>query len=241
MLVRLLDLTSRNCFETISAFFHVVTTDEEAQLSGDPLKKIRPLHNEIKMKCLEFYQLLRELSIDERIVKSKARTHFRQYIRNTPTKWGFKYWVLADPTGYTVDFNLYCGKERTVPLSGQGLSYDVMELVQPFQLQVAITNAFVLHKWQLMMQGSRTPSESLFRDKVVLSIIRSYSPTPDPLSYPATCRVQHGSTAFSGSSRRCCYCQQRTRRYCPDCPFQPVLCQYADRDCHGEWHSPPSV
>ena len=93
-------------------------------------------------------------------------------------------------------------------------------------------------KWQLMMQGTRTPSESLFRDKVVLSIIRSYSPTPDPLSYPATCRVQHGSTAFSGSSRRCCYCQQRTRRYCPDCPFQPVLCQYADRDCHGEWHSP---
>ena len=77
-------------------------------------------------------------------------------------------------------------------------------------LEDGITNAFVLHKWQLMMQGTRTPSESLFRDKVVLSIIRSYSPTPDPLSYPATCRVQHGSTAFSGSSRRCCYCQQRT-------------------------------
>lgn len=88
------------------------------------------------MKCLEFYQPLRELSIDERMVKSKARSHFRQYIRNKPTKWGFKYWVLADPTGYTVDFNLYCGKDRTVPLSGQRLPYDVaMELVQPFQLQ----------------------------------------------------------------------------------------------------------
>ena len=35
-------------------------------------------------------------------------------------------------------------------------------------LEDGITNAFVLHKWQLMMQGTRTPSESLFRDKVVL-------------------------------------------------------------------------
>lgn len=387
VLVRLLDLMSRNRFETISAFFHVVTIDEEVQLAGDPLKKIRPLHNKIKVKCLEFYQPLRELSIDERIVKSKARTHFRQYIRNKPTKWGFKYWVLADPTGYTVDFNLYCGKQRTIPLSGQGLAYDVvMELVQPFQLQgyllfidnfytspallpalkelgigttgtlnisrrevpesvrtlakalnrsdvprgtgssnvyvcwrdkkcvtvlsnsypghadgtakrrskdhsgsysmldvpmpstvkhynqfmggvdlsdqligyhrllrqtkkywktllyhlleVAITIAFVLYKWQLMMKGARFPSESQFRDQVVLSIIRSYSPAPDPLSYPLTYTVQHGSKAFAGDSRRCCYCQKRTRRYCPDCPFGPVLCQYAERDCHGEWHSP---
>ena len=85
--------------------------------------------------CLEFYHLLRELSIDEQMVKSKARTHFRQYIRNKPTKWGFKYWVVADPTGYTLDFELYCGKQRTVPLSSHGVSYDVvMELTKPFPL-----------------------------------------------------------------------------------------------------------
>ena len=111
MLVRLLDLMSRNRFETISAFFHVVTTDEEAQLAGDPLKKIRPLHNEIKMKCLEFfYQLLRELSIDERMVQSKARTHFRQYIRNKPTKWGFKYWCWLTPQA--IQWTSTCTVER---------------------------------------------------------------------------------------------------------------------------------
>ena len=49
--------------------------------------------------CLEFYHLLQELSIDEHMVKSKARTHICQYIRNKPTKWGIKYWVVADPTG----------------------------------------------------------------------------------------------------------------------------------------------
>ena len=67
------------------------------------------------------------------MVKSKARSSFRQYIRNKPTKWGFKFWVIADPTGYTLDFNLYVGKRRTIPLSGHGLSYDVvMELIKPF-------------------------------------------------------------------------------------------------------------
>ena len=70
------------------------------------------------------------------MVKSKARTHFQQYLRNKPTKWGFKFWVLADPTGYTVDFNLYCVKHRVIPLSAHGLSYNVvMELIGPFCYQ----------------------------------------------------------------------------------------------------------
>ena len=70
------------------------------------------------------------------MVKPKARSKFRQYIRTKPTKWVFKYWILADPTGYTCDFNVYCGRHRTAPLSEHGLSYDVvMELVRPIQFQ----------------------------------------------------------------------------------------------------------
>ena len=61
------------------------------------------------------------------MVKSEARTHFRQYIRNKPTKWGYKYWVLADPTGYTGDFDTYCGT---------GPGYDVVaKLTAPLQFQ----------------------------------------------------------------------------------------------------------
>ena len=49
-------------------------------------------------------------------------------------KLGFKFWVLADNTGYTVDFDLYLGKETQI--SNKGLSYDiVMKLVQPFLFQ----------------------------------------------------------------------------------------------------------
>jgi len=55
-------------------------------------------------------------------------------MRNKPTKWGFKLWVLADMTGYTVDFDIYTGK--STEKSESGLSYDVvMKLVQPLAFQ----------------------------------------------------------------------------------------------------------
>ena len=149
ILVRLLDLMSRNWFEAISAFFHVVTSDEELVNASDPLKKVRPLHNLIKTKALEHYQPLRELSVDERMVKSKARTHFQQYLPKKPIKWGFKYgwckeadqvgvqvWVAADPIGYTLEFDLYCGCRRISPISENGLTHDiVMDLTESFQFQ----------------------------------------------------------------------------------------------------------
>ena len=127
-------LLTRDRFEAIGAFLHIVTKEEEASLSSHKLKKILPLHDIIKKKCLELYQPLQQLSVDERMVKSKARTQFRQYIRNKPTKWGYKYWVLADPTGYTVDFDIYCGTDQQS--SGKGLGYDVVTtLTLPFQFQ----------------------------------------------------------------------------------------------------------
>ena len=134
VLCRLDELMSCRRYEIISTFFHLVTPTEETALSGNRLSKILPFQEYIKCRCTTLYQPLQQLSIDERMVKSKARTHFRQYMRNKPTKWGFKYWVLADITGYTVDFNIYLGK--VTASSGKGLSYDVvMDLIQPYSFQ----------------------------------------------------------------------------------------------------------
>ena len=64
------------------------------------------------------------------MVKSKARCHFKQYMNSKPTKWGFRLCVLANRTGYTVDFNIHIGK--TTEKSDSGLSLDVvMQLVPP--------------------------------------------------------------------------------------------------------------
>ena len=117
VLAALLDLMTRNRFEAINTFFHLVSASDEQQNVEDPLKKVRPFYDHVKTKCSQFYQPLREISVDERMVKSKARSRFRQYIRNKPTKWGFKFWVLSDPTGYTCDYDMYCGRQRSTSIS----------------------------------------------------------------------------------------------------------------------------
>ena len=69
----------------------MVTVEEEEEMEG-----VKFYH--IKMRCFDLYHPLQQVVVDERMVKSKAF----QYMSNKPTKWGFKLWVLADTTGYTL-------------------------------------------------------------------------------------------------------------------------------------------
>ena len=134
VLYRLRDLLTCQLFDLIGTFIHVANPAEEDAASGNPLRKLQPLIDHTKAKCFEFHQPHKEILIDERMVKSKSRCHFRQCMRNKPTKWGFKLWVLADMTGYTVEFDIYTGKSPEK--SKSGLSYDVvMRLVQPLAFQ----------------------------------------------------------------------------------------------------------
>ena len=119
---------SRNKFEGLMAFLHVVDTEKESQLRDDKdkLLKVRPLYEHINSKCQKYYQPSKEISIDERMISSKAHFSFKQYIKNKPTKWGFKLWCLCSSSnGYTVKFSIYRGKTGEV-ISGNGLSYDVV-------------------------------------------------------------------------------------------------------------------
>ena len=119
---------NRNKFEALMTFLHVVDKEKESQLRDDKdkLLKVRPLYDHINNQCQKYYQPSNEISIDERMVRSKAHFSFKQYIRNKPTKWGFKLWCLCSASsGYTVKFSIYRGKTGEVT-SGNGLSYDVV-------------------------------------------------------------------------------------------------------------------
>ena len=67
------------------------------------------------------------------MVKSRHSSGIRQYIKDKPTKWGIKLWVLADSSnGCTIDFDIYIGREAGRVVSAHGLGFDVvMKLMQP--------------------------------------------------------------------------------------------------------------
>ena len=121
-------ILSRTRFFAILGMLHVV--DPATETSGDKLRKVESFVS----RCKELYQPKQHVAIDERMVKSRHRSGIRQYIRDNPTKWGIKLWVLADSSnGYSIDFNIYIGRAAGRNVSEYGLGYDVvMCLMQPY-------------------------------------------------------------------------------------------------------------
>ena len=92
---------------------------------NDPLAKIRPIYNLIRKKLSDLYYPHQFISVDERMVKSKARFFFKQYIMNKPVKWGFKLWILAcSVTGYTIDMVVYTGSGKRGNVQRDDFSMD---------------------------------------------------------------------------------------------------------------------
>ena len=99
---------SRDRFKALLAALHVV--DPATEDNHDRLTKLRYLMDHLKQKCQQLFQPNQNLAIDERMVKSKGRSGFKQYMKGKPTRWGFKLWVIAtSDSGYTLDFNVYTG------------------------------------------------------------------------------------------------------------------------------------
>ena len=123
---------SRTRFKALMAMLHVVDPANEDK--SHKLRKIESFINYFKSRCLASYQPRQNLATDERMVKSHHRSGIRQYIKDKPTRWGIKLWVLADSSnGYTVDFKVYIGKAAGQETSEFGLGYNVvMRLMRPF-------------------------------------------------------------------------------------------------------------
>lgn len=118
-------MMSRNRFSALMSMIHIV--DPATENKADKLRKVREFANIIKNKCKELYHPHQNVAIDERIVKSKHRSGIRQFIKNKPVKFGLKLLVLADSlNGYTIDFNVYAGKNGNEEIHENGLGYHVV-------------------------------------------------------------------------------------------------------------------
>ena len=87
-------IMSRLRFKALMALLHVV--DPGTETPGDKLRKVDTFVNCFKSRGGQLYQPRQNLAINERMVKSRHRSGIRQYIKDKPTKWGIKLWLLAD-------------------------------------------------------------------------------------------------------------------------------------------------
>ncbi|XP_055015889.1 piggyBac transposable element-derived protein 4-like [Boleophthalmus pectinirostris] len=188
---------SRNKFQLICRSLHLCPLKEDIQNQAakgtpayDRLKKIKPLYQQIVEACKEHYHPGQNISIDERMVASKARHGLKQYIKNKPTKWGYKLFVLADSaTGYTWNFFVDDGKASR---SGKGLSYDsVMSLMDLEKLGTG---------YHLYVDNFYT-SPDLFKDLAAQNIGACGTMRVNRVGYPKTTTNDFGRKDPRGSVR----------------------------------------
>ncbi len=161
------NVMSRDRYRVISWNIHMSDPDQDREndkKKGTPeydcLFRLRPLLETIQNACKSFYHPRQNLSIDERMVATKAHVGMKRCIKAKPFKWGFKLFVLADSSnGYTIDLAVYTGKSKFP--SGKGLAYDsVMSLIKPSFLGDGY-NLFVDHFYT---------SPKLFKDLFKMNI-----------------------------------------------------------------------
>ena len=107
-------IMSRIRFEQIYRFLHLADSSQQVpagQPGHDKLFKVRNLLNLVLPKFESEYVMHESVTIDEAMIPFKGRLGFKQYIKNKPTKWGIKAFVLSDATnGYIYRMQIYTGK-----------------------------------------------------------------------------------------------------------------------------------
>lgn len=66
---------------------------KKSTVGYDRLFRLKPLMLLLLLACQAFYHPYQNLSIDKRIVGTKARISLKQYIKGKPTKWSFLCWL----------------------------------------------------------------------------------------------------------------------------------------------------
>jgi len=109
-------------------FFHLGNNQEANQ--NDKLRKMRLFINLLLDRYQAYYDLPKEISIDEKLLKYTGRVSFKQYISRKPNRLGFKLYILSDAkNGYVYNFKVYTGKEN-VERTGNLAQYVVLDLMK---------------------------------------------------------------------------------------------------------------
>jgi Transposase IS4 len=109
------NMFTRKRYMELLRYFHI-SHPSASSSSSSPLSKVEPLLNELQTSFPAFYLPGQVLVVDEAMVSFKGRSEMKQYIKDKPTKWGYKVWCIAN-SNYLLDFHVYQGKRRPGPIA----------------------------------------------------------------------------------------------------------------------------
>ena len=104
---------ARNRFDLLMQYLHFSSPSD--QNDDDKMWKIRSFYKLINERCLHYAMYASDLSIDESMIPYFGRHNSKQRIANKPIRVGFKMWVLAESTGYVINFDPYEGAKGKAP------------------------------------------------------------------------------------------------------------------------------
>ena len=83
-------------------------------------------------RLMSEYHVHEELAVDEAVIPFKGRLGFKQYMKDKPTKWGIKVFVLEDSiNGYVKHIQICTGKNSELSKNEVGLASNVvLELLE---------------------------------------------------------------------------------------------------------------
>ncbi|GFO07151.1 PiggyBac transposable element-derived protein 4 [Plakobranchus ocellatus] len=158
----------RERFLSILAFLHINDNDSfvpHGQPDYDPIQKIRPFVDYLNAKFKEVYQSQREMCIDEAMIPFKGRSRFKVYMKDKPTKGGFKLYELCESSsGYVWSVEMYCADKR---ISNKPVDV-TMRLLQPLldqSYRLYVDKYYCCPDLWDQMQGRNTMLVGIGRDQ----------------------------------------------------------------------------
>lgn len=110
------NVMTRTRFQLILQNLHF--NDNEKDDKTDKTYKIKPIIDHLNNQFSKSLSNSPTQSVDEHMCKFKGRSSMKQYIKNKPIKWGFKYWYRCDSkTGYLYEFELYRGRKESTEIN----------------------------------------------------------------------------------------------------------------------------
>ncbi|XP_064468999.1 piggyBac transposable element-derived protein 2-like, partial [Ornithodoros turicata] len=101
---------SRNRFEEILSLFHASDNDKEVPRGSDGYDRLYKVRHMITALNTNFWQASEIescVSVDEMMIPFKGRHSLKVYMRNKPSKWGYKAWTLPGRSGYVYKLYLF--------------------------------------------------------------------------------------------------------------------------------------